>query len=260
MQMRKKIRRVIYRILAFFVWLFSPKYRVEGGEDVPQEPSVLVGNHCHMYGPVFAEFYSPVKRKTWCAGEMMERKTVAAYAFQDFWSNKPKWTHPFFRLLSHLIAPLAELIFTNARTIAVYHDTRVLSTFRDSVKTLEAGESLVIFPECYNRHNNIVYDFQRGFVDVALMYYRKTGRKVSFVPFYVSPKLKKGVFGAPVSFDPDNDLKQERERICAAMMDGITVLASRLPCHRVVPYPNVSKKHYPMSLPTEVYTDEKTQV
>ena len=258
--MRYRIRRVLYRIIACFVWLFSPKYKVEGAGNVPAEPSVLVGNHCHMYGPVFAEFYSPVKRKTWCAGEMMERKSVAAYAFQDFWSNKPRWTHPFFRLLSHIIAPLAELIFNNARTIAVYHDTRVLSTFRDSVKTFEAGESIVVFPECYNRHNNIVYDLKRGFVDVAMMYYRKTGKAVPFVPFYVAPKLKKGIYGTPIYFDPQNDLKQERVRICKYLMDEITRLAADLPCHKVVPYPNVSDRQYPMSLPIEVYPDEKTQI
>lgn len=258
--MRNRIRRVLYRFLAFFVWLFSPKYKVEGAENIPAEPSVLVGNHCHMYGPVFAEFYSPVKRKTWCAGEMMELKSVAAYAFQDFWANKPRWTLPFFRLLSHIIAPLAELIFNNARTIAVYHDARVLSTFRDSVKTLEAGESIVIFPECYDRHNNIVYDFQHGFVDVALMYHKKTGKDISFVPFYIAPKLKIGVYGKPVSFDSSNELKSERERICNCLMDEITNIAADLPCHKVVPYPNVSSKNYPMSLPIEVCTDEKTQI
>ncbi len=251
---------MLYRFLAFFVWLFSPKFRVEGVQNVPAEASILVGNHSHMYGPVFAEFYSPVKRWTWCAAEMMKRKSVPEYAFRDFWSGKPRWTHPFFHLLSHLIAPVSELIFTNARTIAVHHDSRVLSTFRDTVNVLEAGESVVVFPECYNRHNNIVCDFQRGFVDTAVIYHRKTGRSLPFVPFYVAPKLKKAVFGQPVYYDPENDLKTERERICLALMDGITQLAADLPRHKVVPYPNCSKKHYPFSLPIEVYDNEETQV
>ena len=41
------------------------------------------------------------------------------------------------------------------------------------------------------------------------------------------------------------DADAERKRVCAAMLEGITDLATALPEHRVVPYPNIRKKDYP---------------
>lgn len=255
--MDDKKQSLLYRIIAWFVWLFSPKYRVEGKENLPGEPCIIVGNHSHMYGPIAAEFYTPGKHYIWCAGQMMNRKEVAAYAYQDFWSHKPKALRWFFMLASHLIVPLAMLVFGGAHTIPVYHDTRLISTFRESIEKLRAGNSIVIFPECYDEHNNIVHEFQEKFVDLARFYSKKTGVELSFVPLYNCPKLKKICYGKPIRFRADAPIEEERRRICTELMDGITEMAVSLPEHTVVPYPNVSKKHYPKNIPLEVYTNEK---
>ena len=151
----------VYRVIRWLVWLFSPKYQLEGTENLPDEPCVIVGNHSHMYGPIEGELYTPGKHYVWCAGEMMNREEVAAYAYKDFWSGKPKGTRWIYRILSYLITPLALCVFNNAHTIAVYHDTRLISTFRDSIEKLKEGNSMVIFPECYDEHNNIVHENRR---------------------------------------------------------------------------------------------------
>ena len=247
----------MYRIIRWLVWLFSPKYRLYGTEKLPDEPCVIVGNHSQMYGPIAGELYVPGKPEIWCAGEMMHWNEVAAYAFEDFWSFKPRWTHGFFRLLSHLITPLAVCVFNNARTVPVYHDTRLLSTFRLSIDGLQAGRSMVIFPEKNERHNNILYAFQDKFVDLARFYYKKTGKALSFVPLYVCPERKTLYFGDPIRFDPAAPIAGERARICSYLSDAITDIACSLPEHTVVPYRNIRKRDYPKNLPLEVYTDEK---
>lgn len=248
----------LYRVLRWFVWLFSPKYRSVGAENLPDEPCVIVGNHCHMYGPIAAEFYTPGRHYTWCAGEMMNREEVAAYAFRDFWSGKPKAFHWLYQLLSRLIVPLALLVFRNAHTIAVYHDTRLITTFRESMGRLAEGNSIVIFPECYTEHNNIVHEFQEKFVDLARFYYKKSGKELCFVPMYLAPKLKTITYGEPIRFRADAPIAEERRRICNELMDAITATAVSLPEHTVVPYPNVSARHYPKNIPLEVYDHEKT--
>lgn len=246
----------LYRVIRFFVWLCFPKFRAAGAENLPQEPCVIVGNHSHMYGPVAGELYIPGKHWVWCAGEMMEREAVPAYAYQDFWSMKPARSRWFYKLLSHLIAPLSVLIFRSAHTVPVYRDTRLVTTFRDSIGKLREGGSIVLFPETYRKHNNIVYGFQDKFVDLARFYYKKTGIALRFVPMYLCPSLGSMTFGAPVAFRPEAPIREERERICRALMDGITELALSLPAHRVVPYPNMPKRSYPMSRPLEEYEYE----
>ena len=193
---------LIYRIIRWLVWLFYPKTRIVGEEHIPAEASVIVGNHTQMNGPIVGELYFPGKKYIWCAGEMLEWKDVHEYAFRDFWSQKPKWTHWFYKLLSYLITPLAVCIFNNAHTIPVWHDTRLVSTFRTSMQRLQEGNHLIIFPEKDERYNHIVYEFQDRFIDLARMYYRRTGTALKFVPMYIAPALKTAYLGKPIAFDP----------------------------------------------------------
>lgn len=254
--MTEKKPSVSFRIIKWLIKVFYPKTQVEGAENLTGEPVIIVGNHCQMNGPIVGELYVPGNPYIWCAGEMMHRKEVPEYAFRDFWSQKPKWTHPFYKLLAYIVTPLSVCIFNNARTIGVYHDTRILSTFKNTVKQLQEGKSVVIFPEHDVKHNHIVYDFQDKFIDIAKLYYKKTGKELSFVPMYIAPKLKKLYLGKPVQFSATAPMAAERGRIRTYLMEEITAIAQALPEHTVVPYRNIPKKDYPSNIPKE-RTDEK---
>jgi len=237
----------LFLLIKWMVWLFYPKMKVEGTENLPDEACIIVANHSQMNGPIACELYSPVSRYTWCAGEMMHLKEVPAYAFQDFWSMKPKTVRWFYRALSYVIAPLSVLIFNNARTIPVYKDARIIQTFRQTLLKLDQGESIVIFPENDPPKNNILSSFQEGFVDAARMYYKKTGRRIAFVPMYIAPKLKKMVLGKPTYFMDENPISLERSRISNSMFEKITILAESLPKHTVITYRSIPGKPYPFN-------------
>ena len=241
-----------YAVIKWIVKTCYPKIEVVGQENLPDEPVIVVGNHCQMNGPIAGELYMPGYHYIWCAGEMMHFKEVPGYAFQDFWSQKPKWTHPFYRLLSYIITPLSVCVFNNAHTIGVYHDTRILSTFKNTVKRLQEGASVVVFPEHDVKHNNIIYDFQDKFIDIAKLYYKKTGKELAFVPLYIAPKQKKMYFGKAVRFCAAEPMDAERSRICRYLMDAITTIAQNLPEHKVVPYKNIPRKDYPSNIPETV--------
>ena len=250
--MKKTKTEWLYKIIKWFVKCFFPKMEVEGLENLPEEPCLIVANHSQMYGPVACELYFPGNRYTWCAGQMMHRKEVPAYAYEDFWSAKPKWQRPFWKLLSHLIAPVSVCVFNNANTIGVYRDSRILSTFKNTVKVLCEGASVVVFPECYEPYSNICHCFQKNFVDIAKLYYKRTGRSLKFVPMYIAPNLKKMFIEKPISYEYTNDAELERTRICDYLMKTITSKGRSLPKHRVVPYPNIPKKDYPCNISDEV--------
>lgn len=248
----------IYRLIRRLVRLFSPKMEFDGGRELPDGPCVIVGNHAQMFGPIAGELYFPEDCYIWCAGEMMHWREVPAYAYRDFWSFKPRWIRWFYRILSVLITPLAVCIFNNARTIPVYHDSRSIGAFRESLRRLQEGGRLVIFPEYNKKRNNILYDFQDRFIDLARFYYKKTGEELSFVPLYVAPELAKLCLGEPVRFHADAPIAQERRRICGELMAAITELACALPEHTVIPYRNIRRRDYPKNRPLEVYEHEET--
>ena len=249
----KRIGRVCYRPIYGAVRLVSPRYELRGTENLPEGACVLVGNHSQMYGPIAAEIYTPGPHWVWCAGEMMAWREVPAYSFADFWSKKPRSVRWLYRIASYLITPLAVCVFNNAHTIPVYHDARVMTTFRRTLEKLSAGERVVIFPECYTPYNNIVYAFREQFVDVGRMYARREGKPLPFVPFYVCPKLKTLTLGEPVFPDAAADPAADRSRVCRALLDRITETALAQPPHTVVPYPNMPKKEYPGSHPLRIH-------
>ena len=243
-QLQKKVP-FTYKIVKKAVRTIVRKYEEKGIENLPEAPFVLVGNHSQMYGPIVSELYITPKHKTWCAAEMMDRKEVAEYAFNDFWSRKPKSIRWFYKILSRMIPSLAAFIFNNAETVAVHHNGRVVHTFKNTVKYLQEGISMVIFPEKDEEYNHILYEFQDGFVDIARLYHKKTGKELKFVPMYIAPELKKIYYGIPISYNFNNDIVAERERICKYIQNEITTMAKNAPLHTVIPYRNIKKKDYP---------------
>lgn len=249
--------KICFIIIRGLVKFFYPKITVEGLENITEGPCILVGNHTQMNGPICGELYLPANSVTWCAWQMMHLKQVPAYAYSDFWSNKPRYTRWFYKLLSYLIAPLSVCVFNNARTIPVYHDSRLLTTFRLTVNALKNEKTVLIFPEHYQPHNHIINDFQDKFIDIAKTYHKRSGKSVKFVPLYIAPTLKKMIIGKPITFDPSALIQEERRRICTYLMDEITAIAESLPLHTVVPYANLPKRLYKTNRITEV-SREKT--
>lgn len=257
--MEKKKTSPLYKAVKWLVKVCYPKIEVVGAENIPDEPVVIVGNHSQMNGPIACELYIPGHHYTWCAGQMMHLKEVPAYAYQDFWCHKPKGVRWFYKLLSYLIAPLSVLIFNNANTVGVYRDTRIISTFKNTVSKLCDGANVVVFPEHEVKRNQIINEFQDRFVDVAKLYYKKTGKELAFVPLYIAPKLKKMYLGEPIRFRADSPIEEERRRICEYLMEQITDIACALPEHTVVPYSNIPKKEYPSNRVQERKTDTKSE-
>ena len=234
-----------YRIIKRVVRMVYKPFRYEGLENLPDESCVIVGNHSQLHGPLSMEVYPPRRDFIWCTAEMTKFSEVPAYTYSDFWSNKPKAVRWIYKIVSYLIAPLCVLLFNNARVIPVYKDNRLLATFKETARRLGEGADVVIFPECYTPRNEIVYEFQKGFSEVALFASRKLKRSIKFVPMYLCPALKTIVYGEPTEFDTDAPVKEELERVRVYLMDEITRMGRALPRHRVVPYPNMAKKDWP---------------
>lgn len=214
---------------------------------MPEEPSIYVANHVKMGGPLINHFYFPSKKRIWCIGDMMNIKDAPSYSYKDFWSNKPKIVRPIYKVLSYILAPALVYAMKNADTIAVYKDARLMKTYRDTISFLNEGNNIVIFPEYGESYNEIINDFLDKYIDVAKLYYKKTGICLKFVPMYHAPMIRKSIIGTPILFDPENEISEERLKINNYLKEEITKLAKTLPRHKVVPYENIKKKYYKWS-------------
>lgn len=205
-------------------------------EEVPEEAGVFVCNHAAIRGPVMMTLDFPRPHKTWAVSLSMNKEAAKSYAFHDVFfgeSRKHKW---FYRFLSRIVAIALPPLVRGAQTIPVYHDTRILNTFKQSVKTLEAGEDLVIFAEKPERYSQFVCRINDGFISLAAMYYRRTKKILKFYPVYVEKKSGQICVGKPVAYDPEEPMDAQKERIGCYLTENIHRLGRSLPPHKPVPF------------------------
>ena len=246
MQNEKK-KPLLFRLLKKIIKFFYRKNEYLGKDNMPNNPSIYVANHVQLEGPLINELYFPKKKKIWCIGQMMNLKEAPNYCYDDFWPSKTKFTRPIYKVLSYIVSPILVLVSKNADSIAVYKDARLMKTYRETIKALEEGNDIIIFPEYREEYNDIINDFLDKYIDVARLYYKKTGSLVNFVPMYHAPKIQKTIIGKPILFNIENEINEERLRINTYLKEEITNLAKSLPRHKVVPYSNIKKKNYKYS-------------
>lgn len=236
---------VLYKILYAIVRLFYRKREFVG--ELPDEPSVIVANHAQIHGPLIAQLYYPRKKRIWCDERVMSVKSFAKYAYEDFWAGKPKWCRWFFWLCSRLLAPLGAFVFKHSDTIAVYRDSRLIGTLRETAEALKNGYDIIIFPEQREAYNEIVNGLQPHFTAISGVYYAKTGKEVAFVPLYNAPRIRNAALGSPLHFNRALSRSEAERELVDEIKQQITRLAKELPPHTVLPYDNVGRKNYPKS-------------
>ena len=152
--------KIIYGTLAPLIRLFTPK--METVWDVPYdgEPCIFVGNHDRANGPISVAVKFPLKDRChiWIYANAMERKLVPAYVRQDYWWNPESRLAPLYdRTIPYLTALALPPILKSVPNVPVYHDMRAMTTLRESLRLLEAGKSLIIFPgipDGYKSHSD----------------------------------------------------------------------------------------------------------
>ena len=198
-------------------------YEIAGEENIPEKgPFMIYSNH---------QGFADIPATLWLMKDHHQLGFVA----------KEEWRR--YKILYEAIE------FTRSIFLIRDNPKEAVRALTEARKILDMGFNLVIFPEHNQTHNHIVYDFQDKFIDLARLYYKKTGQALRFVPLYIAPKLRQMTAGVPVAFDPAAPIEAERARIKAHLMAEITRVAESLPLHTVVPYRNIPKKLYPKNRP-----------
>ncbi len=243
-------REIYYGIVNFIAGFIYKKRKVvfSDGSSNPSEPAIFIANHSGILGPVVMQKYLKVPKKVWVTSGMTSKANSTNYFFHDMLvgrsSENKKKTRKTAKLIVNLVQPL---IKKNKRFIVVNKSSKaLLNTFKESLNTLISGKSLVIFPEKHLRYGKYVHSFHQGFVDIARLYYNKTGKNISFYPVYIGNKLKTINVGEPVKFDEKLKRKEAGEKISLELQDRIEKLGASLPEHEVIPYvPQSFYEFYP---------------
>ena len=218
----------VYRVLYPF---FHCRVKLPAELQNSGEPVVFIANHYNVFGPVSFILSMPVVSHAWINVDLIQEETAAEALHSGmekllpFLGEKPRsW-------LCRRIAHLGSRVLARMGLIPVDRDrpSTLISTMRQSIRTLEEGRNLVIFPETGLPEYSLtsVTPFFSAFATLGRLYYRKTGKLLRFCPCYIDEQHHQIRIGETVTWNPDNpDAKEETERVSDTLNLSIREMAA----------------------------------
>ena len=225
-----------YRIMRGVARLLCPKAAMQSESELPAEPIVMVGNHSSVIGPILLTLDDPRPHRTWTIHSACNPKQSASFAYHDIFFGNSRRCQWFWRALAWVLGKAIPPLLIQSGTIPVYHDSRILTTLRESMHALEEGSDLVIFAESPVRYSEFVNELQPGFTDIARLWYKKTRKCLAFYPFYVEKQNRVISIGKPIRYDPTLPPREGQAAIATHLRDEIDRLGRALPPHKPVPF------------------------
>jgi len=188
------------------------------------EPSVFVCNHAGAKGPVqiCARFPLADELHPWMNAQVLHPREVPAYVRQDYWwKPESRWAPLLTRTLPYVAAAVLPPILRTAPAVPVYHDMRVMRTLRESLRVLQAGEHLVIFPEQPSGYRAHRHTLNSGFLRVAQAYARVTGEALAFWPVRIDTAERVFHIGRPLYYNPAVSLEAQADALLEGLRLGI---------------------------------------
>jgi hypothetical protein len=164
-----------------------------------QKGGIILSNHEGTDAPMSLELYCDVPIRMWGAYEM-NSGLVKMYKYQTrvYYHEKKHWNLHLARLFCLLATPLTNLFYKGLNLISTYRDGRFLKTLRESLKAIQNGENIVIYPEnSENRYLPELEGFFEGFAALAELCAKK-GIDVPIYVTYFKVKEKQYIVDAPV--------------------------------------------------------------
>lgn len=197
------------------VWrTFHKRQPVHGRENIGELPAVFIGRHQNLYGPVEILAWTPMEFRVWTLYKFMTVKDCYHHYADSFYPRKgfgPVGS----KLRAAVAAPFVAAFMRSMNGISVFRGQKnILDTFRQSVDALVRGESLLIMPERdYQDDSSDAGELYTGFVHLAQMYHRATGKALCFYPMYPSRENESIYVEKPIVFDPGKPFRAERDRV-----------------------------------------------
>jgi hypothetical protein len=214
-EIKKKAKRKLYfRVLKKIMKIRykEPKFVYLGEQFV--NGALILSNHEGTDSPMSLEIYCDKPIRMWGAYEMNSGLgKLYKYQTKIYYHEKKHWNIHLARLFCLIASPLTWLFYSGFDLISVYRDTRLIKTLRESVRALESGDNIVIFPEdSRNGYLSELEGFHGGFILLAELCERR-GIDLPIYVSYFRKSDKTYIFDAPVRYSELSAKYKSREEI-----------------------------------------------
>ncbi|MBO7304774.1 MAG: hypothetical protein J6V09_06090 [Clostridia bacterium] len=195
----KDIRKPWFRAIKKIMRLFVKPTEFIYLDKKIDTPTIVLSNHVGTSAPLAWELYGNLPFRFWGASEM-NSGLVAMYKYQSrvFYHEKKHWNLHLARLFCLIASPLTNMFYKGINLISTYRDIRFKKTVSDSITTLEAGQSIIIFPEVSDKgYLDVLEGFHEGFTVLGSILLKK-GMDMPITVAYYRKKEKKYVVDKPI--------------------------------------------------------------
>ena len=217
--------KIFYRIAVPLVRLFIPKLKVEWEVPFDGEPCIFVANHERAIGPLEMAACFPLRSEShiWIYAAPLSRKTTPDYVRNDHWWDE---NSRLALLWSAVIPPLVSLILPpilrSVPHIPVHHDGRAVSAIKESLRLLQDGKNVVIFPEMTTGYRQPDPEkMNEGWLMLLPMYARRAGKPLKVWPVRLDLENKKMRIRAPFVMEENIPLRDQTPDLSRKVLRGI---------------------------------------
>lgn len=192
-------RQPVWKCASAVLKVFFRKPKIVNlGGDIPSK-AIYVANHSAMFGPLRYSLYMPVPISPWGAYPMLGKYKERYRYLRDVYFMQKRHKNKFAATFLAVFEAFFSIFFYRGiNVIASYNDRRFIKTIRQSMRTLEQGRAIMIFPEnSASGYNEKLTEFFAGFVELARYYKHVNGEDIPICPVYYHSKKRKMVIGKP---------------------------------------------------------------
>ncbi len=201
----------------------KPEFRYLGREIT--NGAIILSNHEGTDAPMSLELYLDKPIRMWGAGEM-NSGVVELYKYQTqvYYHEKKHWNIHLARLFCLIASPITNLFYKGLDLISTWHDVRFVKTLRESVKAIQDGDNIVIYPEdSTNGYLPELEGFHAGFVSLCDTLLRRGIDVEIFVTYFKKDDLVY-IIDAPVRYSEIKASVTTREEVAKILLDRCNAL------------------------------------
>lgn len=200
-----------FRAARRLVRLLSLPYQLVQREPAPQG-AVYLCQHKDLRGPILSLLWLPQEFYIWALAIYHDFQTSRRH-FAEF--TLPVRCHlprPIAWLLAWPVAGVMTLLCRSAHSIPVYRDKNAFKTMGASIKVLQAGHDIMLYPDIDYANKEGGTELYDGFIYLERFYRHATLRHLNFIPVYINEDERQIIIGKAIRFE-DGDFMAQKETV-----------------------------------------------
>lgn len=179
-------RKPFFTFVKSILKIFRHKPKIINENEILEDGAIYLSNHSAASGPLIYELYFPKETRFWGTYEMCEGyRSQWKYLSKIYYPNKkhlPKWLS---KIVATIVLPFIHGFYKGIDILPTYPDARLFKTIKRSFIELDNSKSIMIFPEnSSDGYHDILTEYFAGFLVLAKLYYKKTGKNLTIYNMY----------------------------------------------------------------------------